>query len=63
MKKYITIIIATFLFTVVFSSCSSSSHYQIYKGRVTSQKGTPKCLGAWGPMSPYNQRGLSQRRR
>ena len=45
------------------SSCASTQHHQIRKGKVTKQRGTPTCIGAWAPISSYNQRGANQRKK
>tara|TARA_R110000851_G_scaffold196007_1_gene346791 strand:- start:325 stop:516 length:192 start_codon:yes stop_codon:yes gene_type:complete len=60
----LTIGIAAIIFVITsLSSCASTQHYQIRKGKVTKQKGTPTCIGAWAPISPYNQRGTNQRKK
>jgi len=58
--KNLILIICTI---ALMSSCASTQHHQIRKGKVTKQKGTPTCIGAWAPISPYNQRGANQRKK
>ena len=57
-RKKITVAVLVIATISMLSSCASSySHGQIRKGIYTKERKKPDCIQAWGPVSPYNQRG------
>ena len=56
-KKMIVAILVIATISMLSSCASSYSHGQIRKGIYTKERKKPDCIQAWGPVSPYNQRG------
>ena len=60
-KKMIGAVLVIATLSILSSCTSSYSHYQIRKGVYTKERKKPDCIQAWGPVSPYNQRGQQTR--